>query len=91
MKFSEALPETVLDETTLALWSQQAARGEALVYFRGFLVRDREATTSRLPTVMRDKLKRVADLAFHLWSEGKAHLLQRKLGDYDFEYLVIAR
>lgn len=78
-----------VDESSLCTWFGQATTGEWLVYYRGFLARDRSPTASQLPRRVQAELSRVARRALALAEAGLARLAQRKLGPDDYEYQII--
>lgn len=68
-----------------------AAPGTVLIYHLGLLAEDREPKASRLPEEQRRELQLVADRALAFAEEGRAHLLQRRIGPHAFAYLLIVR
>jgi hypothetical protein len=80
-----------LTELALARWLADAMPGNHLVYHRGFLAVDAAMPISTLPMLRRAELQRVAGRAMAAAEHGLVHLVQRRHGDGDFEYLLIAR
>jgi hypothetical protein len=80
-----------LTETDLCAWIGQAAPGEILEYFRGFLAMDTASKGSRLAERDRAELARVARRAWWASEHQLVHLLQRRHGPDDYSYLAIAR
>jgi hypothetical protein len=80
-----------LTETDLCGWIGQAAPGEALEYYRGFLAMDTFSHGSRLPGRERTELVRVARRAWWASEQKLIHLVQRRHGPDDYSYLAIAR
>lgn len=80
-----------LTEEALCRWLGAAAAGDRLAYHRGFLARDVSAVTQTLPEPDRVVLMRLASRAWKLADAGLAHLLQRRHGEDDYEYLIVAR
>jgi hypothetical protein len=80
-----------LTELALARWLADAMPGDRLVYHRGFLAVDAAMSTRTLPMLQRAELQRVAGRAMAVAGHGVVHLVQRRRGDGDFEYLLIAR
>ncbi|WP_135470949.1 hypothetical protein [Crenalkalicoccus roseus] len=80
-----------LSEAALCAWLGAAAPGERLAYHRGFLARDLSPLTQLLPDAERLALLRLANRAWALAEAGLAHLLQRRHGYEDYEYLLVAR
>jgi hypothetical protein len=80
-----------LSEIDLCGWLGQAAPGETLEYYRGYLVIDAIPHGGRLPEQDRAELRRVARRALWASDRGIADLVQRRHGPDDYSYLVIAR
>ena len=92
IKNTVAPPPTLglpVDETGLCAWFGQAATGEWLIYYRGFLARDRSPAASLLHRRDQAELSRVARRALALADAGLASLAQRRLGTDDYEYQII--
>ncbi|WP_292611470.1 hypothetical protein [Nitrobacter sp. 62-13] len=80
-----------LTETELCGWIGQAAPGEALEYYRGFLALDTFSQAKRLTERERAELMRVARRAWWASEQKLIHLVQRRHGADDYSYLAIAR
>lgn len=80
-----------IDETDLCGWIGQAAPGEALEYYRGFLALDTFSQAQRLTERERAELVRVARRAWWASEQKLIHLVQRRHGADDYSYLAIAR
>jgi hypothetical protein len=80
-----------LTEEALCRWLGTAVPGASIPYHRGFLARDTAAALQLLPEPERVALMRLAGRAWKLADAGLAHLLQRRHGDGDYEYLIVAR
>ena len=80
-----------ITEQHLMQWLAGAAPGEQLVYHRGFLAIDTALTTSQLPPSRRQMLLRVASRVRDMCTRGLVRTVQRRNGDGDFTYLVVAR
>lgn len=80
-----------LTEAALCAWLGAAAPGDAIAYHRGALARDLCPLLAGLPTERRAALGRVAGRAWKLADAGLAHLVQRRLGYEDYEYILVAR
>ncbi len=80
-----------LAEEALCRWLGAAAPGDCLTYHRGFLARDTSNVLQLLPEPRRIALTRLASRARKLAEANLAHLLQRRRGDHDYEYLIVAR
>lgn len=71
-------------------WFKNAIKGEKVVYYTGFLLRDREIlshnglNTENFP----DKIK-AAISAWNAYMDGAVKLIQRKRGDFEYEYIAI--
>jgi hypothetical protein len=80
-----------LTDVALCKWLGAAAPGDCITYHRGFLARDISPLTQMLPEPDRVALMRLAGRAWKLADADLAHLLQRRHGDEDYEYLIVAR
>ena len=80
-----------IDETDLCGWIGQAAPGEALEYYRGFLAMDTFSQAKRLADRERAQLARLARRAWWASEQKLIHLVQRRHGADDYSYLAIAR
>ena len=80
-----------IDETDLCGWIGQAAPGEALEYYRGFLAMDTFSQGTRLGGSDRAELVRLARRAWWASEQKLIHLVQRRHGSDDYSYLAIAR
>ncbi len=80
-----------LTEASLCGWLGQAAPGDTLTYHRGSLPHDRTPHTSRLSDSDRAELGRITSRTVWAFEQGLVHLLQRRHGDEDYSYYLIAR
>ena len=80
-----------LNEIEFCGWLGQAGPGEALEYYRGFLLVDASQHCGRLPEQDRVELTRVARRAWLASEQKLIHLVQRRHGADDYSYLAIAR
>jgi hypothetical protein len=80
-----------LTETDLCGWIGQAAPGEALEYYRGFLAMDTFSQATRLAEREHAELVRLARRAWWASEQRLIHLVQRRHGSEDYSYLAIAR
>jgi hypothetical protein len=80
-----------LSEAALCAWVGGAAPGDAIVYHRGTLARQLCPQLALLAPERRVALARLADRAWRLAEAGLVHLLQRRRGFEDYEYVVVAR
>jgi len=72
-------------------WIAEAAAGDQLELFRGFLAVDRIPAGSRLPAEHARELNRIARAALSLSDDRRLHLVQRRLGPSEYSYICIAR
>jgi hypothetical protein len=84
----DALPIT---ELALACWLRDAVPGDRLAYHRGYLAVDASVSESKLSVPERRELQRVAGAALAAALQGKVHAVQRRHGEGDYTYLLIAR
>lgn len=84
-------PAPPLTEAALCRWFGAAAPGDTITYFRGTLARSLCPQLGLLDKAERVALAHLANRAWMLCEQGLAHLVQRRRGVEDFEYLLIAR
>lgn len=75
-------------------WVASASPGDTYVYYQGFLCHDRSYTVwvGRVQeTLYNEPTHSVGLAAKAAYEAGKVHLLQRRVGPEDFEYLAIRR
>lgn len=66
--------------------------GESVVYHRGNLVYDRGGILpQKYRTPEHDAIDASATIAWSLYMAGKVHLVQRRLGANDYEYIAVRR
>lgn len=87
----EELLDVVLTENGLCDRFAEAAPGDAIVYHIGLLARDRDKVATSLAADERDELETIARRAWQMAEAGLAHLLQRRVADERFAYLLIVR
>lgn len=68
-----------------------ALPGTAIVYHIGMLARDRDRLATMLTPEQRDELNALASRAWRLAVAGWADLLQRRIGEACFAYLLVVR
>lgn len=68
-----------------------AVPGTAIVYHVGLLARDRDRLATNLTPQQRDELNALASRAWRLAEAGWADLVQRRVGDACFAYLLVVR
>lgn len=68
-----------------------AVPGTTIVYYIGILARDRDRLATTLTPDQREELNALAARAWRLATAGWADLLQRRIGDECFAYLLIVR
>ena len=84
-------PQLLVTEPSFLRWLAGAKPGESLVYHRGVLIIDRLALGSRLSRQDALVLDRVAKAAMAAAESGRVHLVQRRHGDGDYSYIMVAR
>ena len=84
-------PALPLTEAALCRWIGTAAPGDAITYFRGALARSLSPQLALLEPPERLAVAKIANRAWKLAGDGLAHLVQRRHGYEDFEYLMVAR
>lgn len=79
-------------EESLLYWATKARKGESAIYYDGFLMMDRERyfTSGGDPQKQPDNL-RAAKFAWHLCTDGVVNLVQRKKGNFSYEYIAVKR
>lgn len=78
-------------EASLCNWLGAAAAGDTITYFRGALSRSLCPQLAILQQDERVVLAKMANRAWRLAEAGLAHLVQRRHGFEDYEYVLIAR
>ncbi|MCC7495867.1 MAG: hypothetical protein IT204_26175 [Fimbriimonadaceae bacterium] len=78
-------------ETALCRWLGHAMPGDTFTYFRGALARSACRFATTLAQDERVELCRLAARARKLADSGLAHLVQRRHGFEDYEYILVAR
>ncbi|MGG5819608.1 hypothetical protein [Falsiroseomonas sp. HW251] len=68
-----------------------ATPGTSIVYHVGMLARDRDRLATNLAPEQRDALNALAARAWRLAAAGWADLLQRRVGEACFAYLLVVR
>jgi hypothetical protein len=89
LKF-ELFPIRPLTAARFWSWLARSEPGAVLEYHRGLLIFDR-SPVSELGEDERRLVAKLADAALQAAAEGRAHLVQRRNGDFDFSYLAIKR
>lgn len=87
----DAIPGSEMSDIAFCAWVSQAAEGEALAYYRGFLAVDTETELGGLSVQERRALRALADAAFRAAQQSLVHLVQMRLATDRFAYLAIAR
>lgn len=87
----EAITGSDLTDIAFCAWVSEAAEGEVLVYYRGFLAVDTETALGGLSGKERRALRALADAAFRAAQQSLVHLVQMRLATDRFAYLAIAR
>ncbi len=87
----ELPPDIVHDANALSDFIADAVAGAIIGYHIGALARDRYRGLSQLPETQCRELGILADYALRLADAGWAHLVQRRLGEERFLYLLVVR
>ena len=80
-----------ITEINLCGWIGRASPGAILEYHRGLLALDVSPQGKRFNDDDRAELARVARRAWWASEKGLVHLVQRRHGNDDYSYLIIAR
>lgn len=78
------------NEESFAFWLKSANPGESILYYSGFLMRDREVFmrgggfADKFPPRIKAALA-----AWRAYLDGEATLTQRKRGNFDYDYIAI--
>lgn len=88
---TDTAPAARLTEAALCRWLGAAAPGDAITYYRGTLARSLCPQLGLLDAAERVSLAKLARRAWKLADDGLAHLVQRRRGFDDFDYLLIVR
>lgn len=91
MSSANAPLDVVLTENGLCDRLAEAIAGDIITYHIGMLARDRDKAASQLLPDERLELIAVADRARRFSEAGLAHLVQRRIADGRFAYLLIVR
>jgi hypothetical protein len=84
IRISDALKRPLTPEAALRLF-ELLPPGEGFPYHRGYLPEDRRDGQAG------ETLGAVADAMLRLEKRGKARLVQKRLGEADYAYLVVKR
>jgi hypothetical protein len=87
----EDLLDVILTENALCDCFADAAPGDAITYHIGLLSRDRDRLASPLDQEAREDLEAVARRAWKFAEAGLAHLVQRRVAEERFAYLLVVR
>lgn len=76
-------------DVAFAYWLKGANRGERVVYYNGFLLRDREILIKNglSPDRFPSKIK-AAIMVWKAYLNGAVKLTQRKRGPFEYEYIA---
>jgi hypothetical protein len=83
--------DIVTNENELCDRLAEATPGTAITYHIGMLARDRDRLATKLTPQQRNELNAVASRAWRLAAAGWADLVQRRVGDACFAYLLVVR
>jgi hypothetical protein len=84
-------PAITTTQAAFQSWLAVADAGDVLKYHRGFLAADRTSQVGLLSRRDQQELHRLATSARDAFQRGQVHLLQRRYGPSDYEYVAIAR
>lgn len=84
-------PAAVMTENDLCDRLADALPGDVITYHIGLLARDRAPQSQMLTLERCRELGAVADRALRLAEIGWAHLVQRRIGEECFAYLLVVR
>ena len=73
-------------------WLKGAKEGERVVYYEGFLMRDRESflRAGGFSDNFPPRIK-AAIMAWKAYMNGELTLTQKKIGDYEYQYIATKR
>lgn len=91
MQSIEHMLDVVLTDNGLCDRFADTAPGDIITYHIGMLARDRDRAASQLSPDKRLELIALADRARRFADAGIAHLVQRRLAEERFAYLLIVR
>ena len=76
-------------DVSFAYWLRNAEKGESVVYYDGFLLRDREILTRNglRPEHFPDGIK-TAIMAWRCFTDGLVTLTQKRRGYFDYAYIA---
>lgn len=79
-------------EHSLLQWAKKAKRNEKIMYYKGFLMRDRQRyiMNGGLQEDQPQTLK-TANFAWYLYANGVVNLTQKKKDIFDYEYIAVKR
>jgi hypothetical protein len=80
-----------LDEIAFCTWLGEAAVGDIIEYYRGFLAADLRAENTALTRADQLRLESVARRAQSAADRGLVDLAQRRIGFFDYQYIAILR
>lgn len=76
-------------EVSFSYWFKSAKKGENVVYYNGFLLRDREILVSKgLSTDGFPEKIKTAVMVWKLHLNGDLKLTQKKRGMFDYDYIA---
>lgn len=78
-----------LDDNGVVDWIIDAEPGAAAAYYRGHLAHDRCESTLVHSAEKRRRLIAIAKRALAEEENGLVHLVQRRLGDHDYVYIMV--
>ena len=80
----------IKDDVEFANWVSKAKRGDKVKYYAGLLMRDRQIffTNSAYTGKLTPELA-AAKMAWKCYTEGLVHLVQKRIGHCDYEYIAV--
>lgn len=77
------------NESDFVAWSKRSEPGEKVVYHTGLLMRDRQYTDRGSVPVVGSRLCNLAKSVMAIAEAGEIALVQKRLDNYNCEYLAV--
>lgn len=91
-KYLRYTAQSLMDEDSFIHWLQVADPGQRIVYHRGYLARDQyRGADNKTPPTALDRIAAVARAALMFEGLGHVHLVQKRHGNWDYEYIAERR
>ncbi len=84
-------PARMMNDVDLCVWVADAKPGDRLVYYTGYLSRDRLPHSEGYDERMRRKLGELGNAAWALGDENWLHLVQRRVSYGCWDYIVVRK